>query len=142
MNREIKYFQALNEATDLCMAKDASVYIMGLGVPDPKGIFGTTSGLQQKYGCNRVMDMPTSENGMTGVAIGSALVGMRPAGHGTNCQPGGQVALHVWRPVVCPTRHPDDHWPGMGARASALAKPAELVCPRARLESGDARDGL
>ena len=51
---------------------------MGLGVPDPKGIFGTTSGLQQKFGSNRVFDMPTSESGMTGVAIGSAIVGMRP----------------------------------------------------------------
>jgi len=78
MDREIKYSQALNEAVDLSMAKDPSVYIMGLGVPDPKGIFGTTSGLQQKYGVNRVMDMPCAENGMTGVAIGSALVGMRP----------------------------------------------------------------
>ena len=78
MDRELKYYQALNEAVDLCMAKDPSVYIMGLGVPDPKGIFGTTTGLQQKYGNNRVMDMPCSENGMTGVAIGTALVGMRP----------------------------------------------------------------
>jgi pyruvate dehydrogenase E1 component beta subunit len=51
---------------------------MGLGVPDPKGIFGTTLGLQAKYGPSRVMDMPVAENGMTGVAIGSALVGMRP----------------------------------------------------------------
>jgi len=57
---------------------DPVVYVMGLGVPDPKGIFGTTLGLQQKYGSQRVMDMPTAENGMTGVAIGSALVGMRP----------------------------------------------------------------
>lgn len=78
MSRQLKFFQAINEATDLCMAKDPTVYIMGLGVPDPKGIFGTTLGLEQKYGSNRVMDMPTSENGMTGVAIGSALVGMRP----------------------------------------------------------------
>jgi len=76
--RELKYFQAVNEAIDLCMAKDPSVYIMGLGVPDPKGVFGTTLGLQEKYGDLRVMDMPTAENGMTGVAIGSALVGMRP----------------------------------------------------------------
>jgi pyruvate dehydrogenase E1 component beta subunit len=60
------------------MAKDTTVYIMGLGVPDPKGIFGTTLGLQEKYGDMRVMDMPLSENAMTGVAIGSALVGMRP----------------------------------------------------------------
>jgi pyruvate dehydrogenase E1 component beta subunit len=76
--RELKFFQAINEAIDLCMAKDPAVYIMGLGVPDPKGIFGSTLGLQQKYGSTRVMDMPVSENGMTGVAIGSALVGMRP----------------------------------------------------------------
>ncbi len=78
MNRELKYFQAVNEAIDLCMAKDAAVYMIGLGVPDPKGVFGTTLGLQPKYGSARVMDMPLSENGMTGIAIGSALVGMRP----------------------------------------------------------------
>jgi pyruvate dehydrogenase E1 component beta subunit len=78
MNRELKYFQAINEATDLCLGKDPSVYLIGLGVPDPKGIFGTTLGLQQKHGANRVMDMPCSENAMTGIAIGSALTGMRP----------------------------------------------------------------
>ena len=62
----------------MCMAKDPAVYIMGLGVPDPYGVFGTTLGLEEKYGSARVLDMPTSENGMTGVAIGSAMVGMRP----------------------------------------------------------------
>ncbi len=77
-SRKLRFFQATKEAVDLCMAKDPAVYVMGLGVPDPKGIFGTTLGLQQKYGSARVMDMPASENGMTGVAIGSALVGMRP----------------------------------------------------------------
>ena len=76
--RELKYFQAINEATDLCMAKDPAVHIMGLGVPDPKGVFGSTSGLQAKYGPERVSDLPTAENGMTGVAIGAALAGMRP----------------------------------------------------------------
>ena len=78
MSRIIKYFKALNEAVDQAMAKDPSVYIMGLGVPDPRGIFGSTSGLQEKYGAKRVFDMPTAENGMTGIAIGSALAGMRP----------------------------------------------------------------
>lgn len=76
--REINFAKALLEATDQCMAEDASVYLMGLGVTDPKGIFGTTSGLEAKYGSRRVMDMPVSENAMTGVVIGSALVGMRP----------------------------------------------------------------
>lgn len=78
MERQLKFYQAVNEALDVCLAGDPSVYVMGLGVPDPKGMFGTTLGLQKKYGPNRVMDMPTSENAMTGVAIGSALVGMRP----------------------------------------------------------------
>ena len=77
-NRELTFFQAINEAIDLCMSKDSAVYVMGLGVPDPKGVFGSTLGLQQKYGSMRVMDMPASENGMTGVAIGSSLIGMRP----------------------------------------------------------------
>lgn len=78
MDRQITFAQAIGEAIDLCMAQDPNVYTVGLGVPDPKGVFGTTLGLQQKYGPSRVMDMPASENAMTGVAIGSALLGMRP----------------------------------------------------------------
>jgi len=77
MAREITYAKAILEATDQCLAADKSVYIMGLGVTDPKGIFGTTQGLGEKYG-SRAMDMPVAENGMTGIAIGSALAGMRP----------------------------------------------------------------
>src|SRR5439155_9358675 len=78
MSRKLKFFEALREAQDLCMAKDPAVYVMGLGVPDPKGIFGTTLGLREKYGPQRVLDMPLSENAMTGIATGSALVGFRP----------------------------------------------------------------
>jgi pyruvate/2-oxoglutarate/acetoin dehydrogenase E1 component len=77
-NRLLTFAQALNEALDLAMSRDASVYVMGLGVPDPKGIFGSTLGLAEKHGTDRVLDMPTSENAMTGVAIGTALAGMRP----------------------------------------------------------------
>ena len=76
--RELTFADALKEGLDQCMAADPTVYAMGLGVPDPKGTFGTTAGLAAKHGAGRVLDMPTSENGMTGVAIGSALVGMRP----------------------------------------------------------------
>jgi pyruvate dehydrogenase E1 component beta subunit len=78
MPREITFAKAVLEATAQCMAEDPSTYIMGLGVPDPKGIFGTTLGLQEQFGSSRVLDMPASENAMTGIAIGSALVGMRP----------------------------------------------------------------
>jgi pyruvate/2-oxoglutarate/acetoin dehydrogenase E1 component len=76
--RQLKFWQAIHEATDLAMARDPSVMVIGLGVTDPKGVFGTTLGLEEKYGAERVSDIPTSENGMTGVSIGLALRGMRP----------------------------------------------------------------
>lgn len=69
---------AIREALDQSMAKDPNVFIVGEGVPDPKGIFGTSIGLREKYGKNRVWDMPVSENGMTGACIGAAISGMRP----------------------------------------------------------------
>ncbi len=78
MTRQLKYVEAIREAINLCMEVDPNVYVIGEGVPDPKGIFGTTTGLQQKYGAERVLDMPLSEDGMTGMAIGSALTGLRP----------------------------------------------------------------
>lgn len=76
--RQLKFNEAIREALDQCLAANPAVYVMGLGATDPKGVFGTTLGLEEKYGPKRVMDMPTSENAMTGVAIGSTLVGQRP----------------------------------------------------------------
>src|SRR3990167_3336413 len=78
MSREIKFHQAILEATTQLMESNPDVYVIGLGAPDPKGLFGTTMGLEEKFGPNRVMDMPASENAMTGIVIGSALMGMRP----------------------------------------------------------------
>jgi acetoin:2,6-dichlorophenolindophenol oxidoreductase subunit beta len=76
--RRINVAEALREATDLCMARDPRVFVMGEGVADPKSIFGTTQGLLETYGRDRVMEMPIAENGFTGVAIGAALMGRRP----------------------------------------------------------------
>lgn len=76
--RKIKYFEAIREALDLCLERDKDTFIIGEGAPDPKGLFGTTTGLQEKYGNKRVLDMPLSENGITGVCIGAALTGLRP----------------------------------------------------------------
>jgi pyruvate dehydrogenase E1 component beta subunit len=74
----ISFAQSVNEAIGLAMGQDPSVICYGLGATDPKGIFGTTSGLRERFGDERVFDMPTSENAMTGVAIGAALGGLRP----------------------------------------------------------------
>ena len=78
MTRLISYAEALREAQDYCLGAHPECFLMGLGVPDPKGIFGSTIGLQDKYGPDRVFDVPLSENAMTGVALGSAISGMRP----------------------------------------------------------------
>ena len=69
---------AIRVGTAEAMAADPSVIVMGLGVPDPKGVFGTTVGLQEEFGKSRVFDIPCSENAITGVAIGAALGGYRP----------------------------------------------------------------
>lgn len=59
------------------MRLDSKVLCYGLGVDDPKRIFGTTDGLIEEFGSDRVFDMPTAENAMTGVAVGAALAGYR-----------------------------------------------------------------
>jgi acetoin:2,6-dichlorophenolindophenol oxidoreductase subunit beta len=68
---------AINEAIHQTMEIDESVICYGLGVTDPKTVFGTTANLEKRFGSERVFDMPTSENAMTGVAIGAALNGIK-----------------------------------------------------------------
>ena len=68
----------IREALELSLERDPSVFLIGEGVTDPKGIFGTTTGLIGKYGAQRVIETPIAENGFTGVAIGAAMMGQRP----------------------------------------------------------------
>lgn len=74
----MKFFEAINDGMKQAMRQDDKVLCYGLGVPDPKRIFGTTNGLQEEFGPKRVFDMPLSENAMTGVAIGAAIGGYKP----------------------------------------------------------------
>ncbi len=76
--RSLTYAAALYEATRQEMERDPSVFVFGLGVDDPKGMYGTTLGLHETFGADRNFDTPLSEDAMTGVAIGAALAGMRP----------------------------------------------------------------
>jgi pyruvate/2-oxoglutarate/acetoin dehydrogenase E1 component len=68
----------VREATEQEMERDAKVILFGLDVDDPKAIQGTTRGLVEKYGPERVFGTPLAEDAMTGVAIGMALSGLRP----------------------------------------------------------------
>lgn len=78
MERILTYAEAIREATEQEMARDPSVIVLGMGVDDFKAIYGTTRGLPERFGRDRVFDTPLSEDAMTGVAIGASLAGMRP----------------------------------------------------------------
>lgn len=78
MNRTLTVAQAIGEAIAQEMALDERVFVMGQGIDDHKGFYGTTLGLAERFGAERCFDTPLSEDGMTGVAIGAALAGMRP----------------------------------------------------------------
>ncbi len=75
---KMKYWQAIHDATVQVMRHDERVFICGLGVPDPKGVFGTTLGLLEEFGPRRVFDTPACENATVGMLIGAAQQGMRP----------------------------------------------------------------
>ena len=72
-NRMITFSEAIKESIFQSMKKNKRLLIMGLGITDPKGIFGTTLGLLKEFGEKRVIETPTSENAITGIAIGSAI---------------------------------------------------------------------
>ncbi|MBI2870509.1 MAG: alpha-ketoacid dehydrogenase subunit beta [Candidatus Omnitrophica bacterium] len=72
------YREALFESMHEALERHEEVVLLGQGVDDHKGTFGTTLGLAQKFGSRRVLDTPLSEEGMTGIAIGAALNGLYP----------------------------------------------------------------
>lgn len=72
------YREALREALAQAMERDSRVFVAGQGVDDPGAVFGTTKGLAERFGRQRVFDTPIAENGITGIMIGAALAGMRP----------------------------------------------------------------
>jgi len=76
--RQLPMNLAIAEATVQAMDSDPSIFVMGVGVDDPGGIFGTTRAVHDRFGDQRVFDIPLSENALTGVAVGAAVSGMRP----------------------------------------------------------------
>jgi acetoin:2,6-dichlorophenolindophenol oxidoreductase subunit beta len=76
--RLLTYVDALREGTAQEMRRDPRVFVFGLDVDDHKAIQGSTRGLVEEFGSERVFGTPLSEDAMTGVAIGAAMAGMRP----------------------------------------------------------------
>ena len=76
--RLLRYVDALREGIVQEMGRDRRVLLFGLDVDDHKAIQGSTAGLQERFGRDRVFNTPLSEDAMTGLAIGAAMAGMRP----------------------------------------------------------------
>ena len=71
IKKNVFYFEAVRDALKVSLKKNKKVLLIGLGVDDPKGVFGTTLILHKNFK-NQVFDMPTAENGFTGFALGLA----------------------------------------------------------------------
>ncbi|HLR52592.1 MAG TPA: alpha-ketoacid dehydrogenase subunit beta [Candidatus Avamphibacillus sp.] len=76
--RELTYAEAIREALQQQMRQNKKVFLLGEDIGIYGGAFGVTEGLVQEFGKERVRDTPISELGITGVAVGAALTGMRP----------------------------------------------------------------
>ena len=75
--RTLKYCQALSEGLVQAMDRDINIFVTGIGVDYPSGIFGSTVEAALRFP-KRVFDAPAMENALTGIAIGAAAVGKRP----------------------------------------------------------------
>ncbi len=76
--RTLSYVKALNEALHQILASDERAFLIGQGVTSPWYVGQSCVGLPERFGDDRIIDTPVSENGVTGMAVGAALNGMRP----------------------------------------------------------------
>ncbi|MCC5813287.1 MAG: pyruvate dehydrogenase complex E1 component subunit beta [Leptospira sp.] len=75
---EMTYREALNRAMVEEMEKDPLIYLMGEEVGHYQGAYKVSQGMLDKFGEERVIDTPISENGFAGIGVGSAMTGLRP----------------------------------------------------------------
>jgi len=76
--KNISYSNALNEALKEEMSRDNNVLQIGEDLGDYGGLFRVTKGHQKEFGKLRVLDTPIAENSIVGLALGAALLGLRP----------------------------------------------------------------
>ncbi|HWK22354.1 MAG TPA: alpha-ketoacid dehydrogenase subunit beta [Ureibacillus sp.] len=74
----VSFIEAIQMAMKEEMERDENVFILGEDVGRKGGVFKATSGLYDQFGEYRVLDTPLAESAIAGVAIGAAMVGMRP----------------------------------------------------------------
>src|SRR4051812_36346753 len=74
----ITYRQALRDTLREEMLRDENVFLMGEEIGVFEGSYKITAGLLQEFGPKRVRDTPIAEEGFVGVAVGAAMLGLRP----------------------------------------------------------------
>ncbi|WP_078427677.1 alpha-ketoacid dehydrogenase subunit beta [Alkalihalobacterium alkalinitrilicum] len=75
---KLNFRWAITQALDEELARDDKVFLIGQDIGQSGGVFGLTRGLYDRYGGWRVKDSPISEEGITGLAVGAAMIGHRP----------------------------------------------------------------
>ena len=75
---EISYREALNQALSEEIERDENVVLLGEEVAQFKGSYKVSEGLLEKFGSNKIVDTPISEAAFSGLAVGAAMMGMRP----------------------------------------------------------------
>lgn len=78
MTREITYAEAIREAHVQLMEADPDVFVIGQGLWSPWYVGASMTDLDKRFGRDRILDSPVSENATTGAGVGAALLGMRP----------------------------------------------------------------
>ena len=76
--KNISVRKAINEAISEEMQLDKNVFLIGEEVGEYQGAYKVSQGLLEKFGKKRIIDTPISEEGFTGIAIGSAFNGLKP----------------------------------------------------------------
>ena len=75
---EATYLIAIAEALWEEMERDERVYMLGEDIGAYGGAFKVTEGFIERFGPERVMDTPIAEETIVGMALGSAMEGLRP----------------------------------------------------------------
>lgn len=77
-SKRLTYSDTINKTLEYLLSTDKSVILIGQGVKSPWYVGSTCNGLVDKFGEERIIDTPISENGITGASVGASIVGMKP----------------------------------------------------------------
>ncbi|MBE5757257.1 MAG: alpha-ketoacid dehydrogenase subunit beta [Clostridiales bacterium] len=76
--KKITYAKAIKEGISEEMRRDSTVFMIGEDIGVYRGTFGVSDGMLEEFSKERIIDTPVSETAFMGVAIGSAMTGLRP----------------------------------------------------------------